>query len=156
MMKCPYCGAKVLLKDASFIYHTNESKKWGKIWVCSKFPKCNAYVGCHKGTEIPLGRLANEKLRTLKAEAHRQFDPIWKSGLMSRKDAYRWLANMLHISLEDCHIGMFDVKMCQRVIQLCKKQDKQMINDYRIKAYGYAVKRPTFTRGYNNRNKHNK
>ena len=156
-MKCPYCGAEVELKDARFIYHTNKSSQWGKMWVCSNFPKCNAYVGCHKGTDIPLGRLANERLRTLKAEAHRQFDPIWKSGLMNRKDAYKWLADMLHISLDECHIGLFDIKMCQKVIHLCRKQDNQIINDYRQKAYG-SVKKPVFTRGYNSKitqiNKH--
>lgn len=155
-MKCPYCGKTVLLKDASFIYHNNKSKNWGKIWVCSDYPHCDAYVGCHKGTSIPLGRLANARLRTLKSEAHRQFDPIWKSGLMSRKEAYRWLADMLKIPCEECHIGMFDVKECQKVIYLCKEQDNQVINDYRLKAYGYEKEsdKPVFTRGYNNRKNH--
>ena len=72
--KCPYCGAEVLLKDADFIYHTAKSRHWGKVWVCSNFPKCNSYVGCHQGTSLPLGRLANERLRTLKMEAHKQFE----------------------------------------------------------------------------------
>lgn len=153
-MKCPYCGAEVVLRDATYIYHNSKSSQWGKMWVCSNFPKCNAYVGCHKGTTIPLGRLANERLRTLKTEAHRQFDPIWKSGLMSRKEAYRWLADMLHIPTDECHIGMFDIKMCQRVIHLCKKQDNQVINQFREKEYG--GKKPVFTRGYNRRKHSNK
>lgn len=144
-MLCPYCGAVVLLKNASYVYHSKDSDKWGKVWVCSNFPKCDAYVGCHQGTEIPLGRLANEKLRTLKSEAHRQFDPIWKSGLMSRKEAYKWLATMLNIPTEDCHIGMFDVKMCQKVIALCRKQDNQVINKYR-RANNHHT--PMFSRGY--------
>ena len=147
-MKCPYCGSEVVLRDASFIYHTNESKKWGKVWVCSNYPKCDAYVGCHKNTEIPLGRLANIRLRTLKSEAHKQFDPLWKSGLMSRKEAYRWLADMLHIPCEECHIGMFDVKMCQKVIHLCRRQ-----NNYKIARYreNNGLNKPIFTRGYTNR-----
>ena len=137
-MRCPYCGAEVVLKDATFVYpnHCRKEKRNSKMWVCSNFPKCNAYVGCHEGTEIPLGRVANERLRTLKKEAHRQFDPIWKSGLMSRKDAYKWLADMLKISFEECHIGLFDVKMCQKVIHLCARQDNSVINDFRIKEYG--------------------
>lgn len=135
MFKCPYCGAKVELKDSSYIYHKNNKHKNEQMWVCSNFPKCNAYVGCHKGTSLPLGRLANERLRTLKKEAHRQFDPIWKSGLMNRKEAYKWLASMLKISVEDCHIGMFDIKVCQKVIHLCRKQDNQVIINYREKEY---------------------
>ena len=149
-MRCPYCGAEVKLKDADFIYHTAKSRKWGKVWVCSNFPKCNSYVGCHEGTTLPLGRLANERLRTLKMEAHKQFDPIWKSGLMSRKEAYKWLADMLKIPVDECHIGMFDIKMCQKVIHLCREQNNPVITAYREKAYGYSGARPVFTRGYDN------
>lgn len=147
-MKCPYCGAEVELKEAQFIYPNNwKSKNWGKMWVCSNYPECDSYVGCHKGTTIPLGRLANAKLRTLKKEAHKQFDPIWKSGLMSRGGAYRWLADMLRIDLKDCHIGMFDIGLCRKVIWLCRQQDNDIINSYRLKHYGY-LKKPVFTRGY--------
>ena len=147
--KCPYCGAEVVLRDATFVYTSNKAKDYNKVWVCSNYPKCDAYVGCHKGTTIPMGRLANARLRTLKKEAHRQFDPLWKSGLMSRKEAYRWLSNMLNIDLDECHIGMFDIKNCQRTIHLCRKQDNPVINEYRLKHYGYETKEPVFTRGYN-------
>lgn len=147
-MKCPYCGAEVVLTDAINIYHCRKSEDWGKVWVCSNYPECDAYVGCHKGTDIPLGRLANARLRTLKAEAHKQFDPLWRSGLMSRKEAYKWLADMLGIPLEDCHIGLFDVRVCQKVIHLCRKQHNPVIDHYRNRH-----KKPTFTRGYNYRNK---
>lgn len=148
-MKCPYCGAEVILRDATFIYHNSKSKDWGNMWVCSNYPKCNSYVGCHQGTSLPLGRLANERLRTLKMEAHKQFDPIWKSGLMNRKDAYKWLSSMLGISMEECHIGLFDIKMCQKVIHLCKKQNNHKINEYKEK-----TQKPVFTRGYDK--KHSK
>jgi len=151
MGKCPYCGAEVELKSAYEVYHTANSKDWGNLWVCSNYPRCDAYVGCHKNTDIPLGRLANSRLRELKKEAHRQFDPIWKSGLMSRKEAYRWLADMLHISCEECHIGMFDVKQCQKVIHLCRKQTNDVIVEYRNRVYGDRK----FTRGYKRQlNKH--
>lgn len=153
-MKCPYCGSTVVLRDADFIYHSAKSRKWGKMWVCSKFPRCNSYVGCHRGTTLPLGRLANERLRTLKTEAHKQFDPIWKSGLMTRKEAYKWLADMLSIPYEECHIGMFDIKMCQRVIHLCKEQDNQVLNEFREKHYGVKEERPVFSRGYHKRKSH--
>lgn len=142
---CPYCGAEVVLRDSSLIY---KNKDYGKIWVCSNYPKCDAYVCCHKGTTIPMGRLANARLRTLKKEAHKQFDPIWKSGLMSRREAYRWLSNMLNISLEDCHIGMFDIKMCQRTIHLCSEQNNPVINEYRMKHGILPKSAKQFTRGY--------
>ena len=133
-MKCPYCGSKLLLKNSNEVY--NNSKYYGKMWVCKNYPKCDSYVGCHKDTDIPLGRPANKRLRTLKKEAHRWFDPIWKSGLMTRKEAYRWLADMLHIDCEECHIGLFDIKQCQKVIYLCKRQRSPIITEYREREYG--------------------
>ncbi len=153
-MKCPYCGAKVLLRKASYVYTIkNADEKYSKVWVCSNYPECDAYVGCHKGTDIPMGRLANARLRTLKKEAHKQFDPLWKSDFMSRREAYKWLSDMLNIPLEQCHIGMFDIKQCQRVIHLCRKQNHPTINKYRKTNYGYTNKKPTFTRGYNKKHK---
>lgn len=144
MTKCPYCGKDVVLKSATFIYPNHKKAKyWGKVWVCSDYPNCDAYVGCHKGTDIPKGRLANEKLRFYKKEAHKQFDPIWKSGLMSRREAYKWLASMMNLSLDDCHIGMFDISDCQKVIDICKRQDNTVINDYKR-----DHRTPVFTRGY--------
>ena len=145
-MLCPYCGAEVVLRNATYIYHDNKSKFYGKVWVCSNYPKCDAYVGCHHGTTIPKGRLANPRLRCLKMEAHKQFDPIWKSGLKKRRQAYKWLAEKLEIPVEECHIGMFDVKDCQRVIHLCRKFDDPLVSQYRKEHYS---NRPVFTRGYN-------
>ena len=150
-MNCPYCNGKAILVPASRVY-SKKYKKKDKVWVCENYPKCNAYVGCHPGTEIPLGRLANEKLRNLKIEAHKQFDPIWKSGLMTRKQAYEWLADMLGILERDCHIGMFSPEMCNRVIRICKRQDNEKIQAYRLEHYGYEQEEPIFTRWY----KHNK
>lgn len=133
-MRCPYCGAEVVLREYSYIYHKKKNKK-GYVWVCSNYPKCNSYVGCHEGTTLPLGRPANARLRTLKKEAHKQFDPIWKSGLMTRKEAYQWLSSMLKIPIEECHMGLFDIKMCQKVIHLCRKQNNPVIYEYRDREY---------------------
>lgn len=77
---------------------------------------CDAHVGCHGGTTTPLGRLANAELRKHKMMAHKAFDPIWREHGFTRKGAYKTLAQRLGIKTEDCHIGMFDVDMCKRVI----------------------------------------
>lgn len=148
-MKCPYCGGRVKLVPASVVYHKNYPNKT-KLWVCENYPSCDAYVGCHQGTDIPLGRLANGRLRALKVEAHKQFDPIWKSGLLSRKDAYRWLAEMLQIPESECHIGMFSSELCNKVIQICRRQNNPEIAEYRLKHSGNEQRKsePVFTRGY--------
>lgn len=130
-MKCPYCRANMRLKDASEVYNRPRFK--GKMWVCENFPECDSYVSCHEGTTIPKGRPANGKLRSLKKQAHIQFDAIWKCGLMTREDAYKWLADMLNISYDECHIGRFDVRLCEKTIYLSQKQENRLILDYRRK-----------------------
>ncbi len=123
---CPYCGSETEFIDSSFIY----GKSYGMIYICVS---CNAYVGVHKGTNKSLGRLANKELREAKKEAHFYFDQIaktklinkiWKEyveGVSNRNKAYLWLSKQLNIEVKDCHIGMFDVDQCKRVIEICKK-----------------------------------
>jgi hypothetical protein len=67
---------------------------------------------------LPLGRLANAQLRVAKQKAHAAFDPIWKGGKYSRREAYNRLAKGMRIPVEDCHIGMFDVDQCKFVVYL--------------------------------------
>jgi ssDNA-binding Zn-finger/Zn-ribbon topoisomerase 1 len=112
---CPYCGSKSECRDSKVIYH---GRSYGPAWICGNYPDCDAYVGCHPGTRRPLGRLANAELRAAKKAAHAAFDPLWQSGGMSRKEAYRWLAGAL--GLEECHIGEMDVEECGRVVELSK------------------------------------
>jgi ABC-type transport system involved in Fe-S cluster assembly fused permease/ATPase subunit len=70
----------------------------------------------------PLGRLANKELRQAKVNAHNYFDLLWKNGEMNRKDAYKWLAEQLKISFDKCHIGMFDVDMCKKVVECIRER----------------------------------
>jgi len=107
---CPYCGNKAAYVDSEVIY----GRSYGMVYLCEP---CDAYVGVHKGTNHPLGRLADAKLRWWKKQAHHHFDQLWQGGGMSRKGAYAWLALKLNILPACCHIGMFDVDMCKRVCE---------------------------------------
>jgi len=89
-----------------------------QFWNCDP---CKAYVGCHPGTTNPLGRLANSELRKAKQKAHAAFDPIWKSGKLKRKAAYKWLADKIGIAEQNCHIGMMDVYQCLAVVELLRE-----------------------------------
>jgi len=126
---CPYCDRPAKLVNGNALYPHRPDLIALNFWNCSP---CNAYVGCHKrgawvpelrktsdGT-IPLGRLANAELRRAKAAAHAAFDPIWKAGVMTRREAYAWLASQLRISEANCHIGMFDADQCKAVAQAAK------------------------------------
>lgn len=119
---CPYCGKKPVLENSSVVY----GKDYGPIYLCRP---CRAWVGVHKGTVKPMGRLANEELRYWKKEAHAAFDPIWQAKVnlgwgkfKARNSTYEWLAKEMKLSLEYTHIGMFDVNQCKKVIELCKKE----------------------------------
>ena len=54
-IRCPYCGSTAILKDASYVY--GSKSKGGKVYVCSRYPECNSYVGVHPGTNIAKGTL---------------------------------------------------------------------------------------------------
>jgi hypothetical protein len=112
---CPYCKKPTEYIDSTYLY----GKSYGMIYICKK---CDAYVGVHKGTNKALGRLANAELRYWKKEAHRYFDPIWKSSLKSRRSAYKWLSQKLKLPGTYTHIGMFGVETCKKVVELCKKE----------------------------------
>ena len=71
---CDYCGTPADFVDSSVVYHGHS---FGMIYLC---PRCGAYVGVHKGSDKPLGRLANSELRNWKKAAHAAFDPLWKYG----------------------------------------------------------------------------
>lgn len=116
-MECPYCHhpAKLVTGTALYPHRPDLFEKW--FYLC--FP-CDAHVGCHPGTTNPLGRLANPELRTAKIEAHAAFDPIWRNAGKKRGEAYAWLARKLGIPKPQCHIGMFDVATCHRVIEICQ------------------------------------
>lgn len=120
---CPYCGRRARLVNGYAIYRRAGSRLGNRsYWLCSP---CNAYVGCHPGTDRALGRLANSELRAWKQRAHRAFDPLWRRGPMRRKDAYYWLSRRLGIPLRECHIGEFDVALCKLTVTECDRYGRR-------------------------------
>jgi len=119
---CSYCGYPPLLTESNFGYR----------WSCDP---CEAYVGVHKGTQIPLGSLADAKLRNKRKEVHRYFDQMWrfamaKRGISKHKArgaAYKWLGEQMGLDPVECHIGMMDLEECALAIKLCKPYFKENI-----------------------------
>ena len=113
---CPYCGNGAKLAKGDVVYggRADLASLW--FWRCVP---CSAWVGTHRGTKEPLGRLANGELRTAKRRAHWAFDSLWQKGSMSRGQAYKWLAEELGLDVEECHIGEFNLARCHQVIQVC-------------------------------------
>ncbi len=142
-MICPYCSSNATLQDNKRIY----GKSLGRSYICDKYPACDSYVGVHRSTGVPVGTIANKELRVWRMLAHKAFDKLWVSHSKRKKgknkngkrwkpdtkqstdrsSAYKWLASKMRLDISDCHIGMFTVEQCGRVVELCK--DKQRIGE---------------------------
>ena len=86
-------------------------------------------MGCHKANEEyghdgtkPLGTMANGDLRELRVRVHGFFDGLWRSGVVSRTEAYEWLSEELGIVPDLCHVGMFDEETCRRALVVLKER----------------------------------
>ena len=126
-LTCPYCGRPAtFLPSTETLYH---GRDYGPAYACTP---CQAWVGCHPGTTVPLGRLADAALRRAKIAAHEAFDAVWRafhaervatdpgySLGRARARAYKRLADVLGIDPANCHLGMFDVETCEAVTSLC-------------------------------------
>jgi len=99
--------------------------KWLR-YVCTRFPKCKykrdafqygPWLGKPKGE--PAGRV----IVAARVTAHCWFDRLWEveQAPMTRKEAYEWLAEQLGMAAKECHIGKFDVRQCERVIEAVKR-----------------------------------
>ena len=119
---CRYCGGVIRPVPAETIYRDSADRLQMTGETVYQCQNCNARVGCHKGTDRPLGDVANEVLRLKRIETHQAFDALWKQKGLSRTAAYKWLAKKLRISEEKAHIGGFEMEQCQQVISLCKNE----------------------------------
>lgn len=123
---CNYCGEKAKFVTGRFIYPTRPDLFSRNFYVCENGHE-RAYVGCHDGTSEAFGILADSALRRRKSAAHRAFDPLWRSKRMSRKAAYAWLASHMGLSAKECHIGLFDLDMCNESIRICNEFKSEAI-----------------------------
>ena len=122
-MRCPKCGRAVELRSAQGIYKDNADKK---LYVCTGYPECDTYARVHSGTAIPMGSLADGKLRSLRNDAHKHFDRLHQFGFMDREDAYSWLAGILSAPMSKAHIGNLTEYYCQVVIEESDKLFDQL------------------------------
>lgn len=131
---CDYCGNPSVLIPSKEIY----KEDFGPLYICRP---CNAYVRCHEGSIVPLGRLANAALRQLKSRLHAKFDPIWKNKVEEaikvkgfapkgirhheRSHAYRKLAKQLGIPLSQCHFALFDESTCRKALEILANAEQK-------------------------------
>lgn len=115
---CRFCQSHVHYVNNKEIYGRSYGR-WPYAYLCSN-KECGAFVGVHPNTQIPMGTLADAATRAARKEAHSVFDQIWKTNLMKRGEAYKWLAKRLDIEKWRCHIAWFDTVTCKRVVKVCQ------------------------------------
>lgn len=121
-MKCPYCGSDANLVHGNAVYPHRPDLFNLKFYQCKP---CEAYVGCHKGTDNPLGILANKDTRMARSRAHMAFDPIWRSGKMARHEAYLKLSKFMGKEVSETHIGMFNNEECLKVVKFSQAYESR-------------------------------
>lgn len=67
------------------------------------------------------------ELAKARVQAHAAFDTKWKSGAMSRSNAYSWLARQMGLPKHECHMLQFSIEQCERVIAICIADDFEVI-----------------------------
>lgn len=118
-IKCPYCGAQAFLRPASTV--RSQASLDEEVYVCARYPTCDAYVSAHRESHMPMGTLANKQLRHKRRQAHIALNQLWEQGYMTRKEAYRWLQVQLGLPESEAHIGRFSEYRCEQVIALCRR-----------------------------------
>lgn len=119
-VRCPYCRAKATLHPANYVFG-KDAKPGSLLYVCDRYPACDSYVGAHQKTKLPMGSLADGDLRHKRIEAHKAFDWMWKSGLMTKSQAYKWMQAKLGIRSDYAHIAKFSYYMCDQLIAACSQ-----------------------------------
>lgn len=113
---CPGCGKPAELVTGKAVLPDVDAVANASFWQCEI---CDYWVGCHEGSMVPMGRLANSQTRALKRAAHDSFDPLWTSGQMTRTQAYKWLRGKTGLGAKECHIGWLSDEMLVRLPELC-------------------------------------
>lgn len=118
---CDYCSGPVRLISNSEIYGT-EYGDWPYAYACSS---CDAYVGLHNDTDLPLGTMADKETRDARKLAKEPFQKLWMIGnrdgrYARRTKAYAWLASAIQIPAEECHFSMFDQERAEQAHRLCQ------------------------------------
>ena len=88
-------------------YKANKS-----IWVC---PECGDRVGCHEGTDIAFGSVANPVTAKLRVKLHAKIDSIWRGGVLTRTEVYEQMSSLLGVHKCYTHVAMLGYNQCMLV-----------------------------------------
>lgn len=115
---CPCCRGLVTLEPNEVVYGKSYGD-WPWVFVCFE---CDAYVGLHPYTDIPLGTLADKPTREARKLAKIAFTVWYESARIERSSAYRILAEEMQLERKLCHFAMFTQEQCELAIERIGEQ----------------------------------
>ena len=71
-----------------------------------------------------MGTMAGPLTLELRKKCHEAFDTKWKSGEMTRDEAYAWLAQVMQLSPESAHIAKFNGRQCNKLLWLLNQEEQ--------------------------------
>ena len=132
---CPYCGSLATLRPASVIHGLSDISAGTYLYVCRRWPACDAYVSAHDRTHRPMGTLANGDLRHTKQPlgtlangdlrhkrilAHHALHSVQTQLGMNRDQSYRWLQTQMGLPGDQVHIAKCGDYRCEQIIRICE------------------------------------
>lgn len=101
--QCHYCFSEVVIKTHEEVYGKTYGD-WPYLYVCTK---CGATIGIHKGTNVPMGYLANKPLRQQRQKVKGRSLQLKEKFNISTRVSYDILSKEMGYSEKNCHFGMF-------------------------------------------------
>lgn len=116
MIPCTYCGGDTELIRLNKLYKKLPRGANHKVWHCKT---CGAYARWSPdGID---GDFADRPLRQMRIQLHFEFDKLWKSGSMTRDEAYSWLSKELGLPSRLSHIRYLKEDQCNNIMEaLCR------------------------------------
>jgi hypothetical protein len=119
---CIECGEPACQVDSSLIYPDRRDLHGRTMYLCHP---CEAYVGCHPGTDRALGYPAGKETRGARMYVHKVLDPLWREQIVERKgrargNVYLYLANRMGLHPDHCHTAMFTIEQCRHAYRILK------------------------------------
>ena len=108
-LKCPDCDEWMSLREG----------RYGLSYFCNNFPRCR---GSHKASKAgkPLGFPANQETRTWRIKAHKSLESLYRGELkvMTKTEAYAFLAYTMGLSKKQAHIAKFTLEQCKEAVEV--------------------------------------
>lgn len=119
---CCGCGGDtvaILITGGEVYPHRRDLRKL-PFWQC---PGCGNFVGCHHKTKNPtrpLGVIATPAVKVARQQIHDILDPLWKLGVMRRKDIYNRLSKELGREYHTAEVRSVEEadKVCKLLIRI--------------------------------------